>query len=81
MVIPKNGQSISKIDRYLTDVHPKDDDSIHRAKLCPLCARTIVQAGIRNVYLRLEEDMDDHGLFRLMSLNVFRRAADRGGVT
>ena len=46
-------------DLYLTGINPKDN-SIHRAKPCPLCARTIIQAGIRNVYLRLGEGIDNY---------------------
>lgn len=41
-------------DLYLTGVNP-DTSSIHMAKPCPLCARLIIQAGIRNVYLRQGE--------------------------
>ena len=39
-------------DLYLSGVNP-EDHSIYRAKPCPLCARAIIQAGIRNVYLRI----------------------------
>ena len=46
-------------DLYLTGVNPKDN-SIHRAKPCPLCARMIIQAGIKNVYLRLGEGPDHY---------------------
>ena len=38
-------------DLYLAGVNPADL-SVHKAKPCPLCARMIIQAGIRNVYLR-----------------------------
>lgn len=41
-------------DLYLVGINP-GDNSIHRAKPCPLCARTIIQAGINNVYLRVGE--------------------------
>lgn len=41
-------------DLYLTGVNP-DTCTIHSAKPCPLCARLIIQAGIRNVYLRQGE--------------------------
>lgn len=41
-------------DLYLTGINPKDS-AIHRAKPCPVCARMIIQAGIRNVYLRVGE--------------------------
>lgn len=46
-------------DLYLAGVNPKDN-SIHRAKPCPLCARMIIQAGINNVYLRIEEGTDQY---------------------
>lgn len=39
-------------DLYLTGLDPVDN-KIHRAKPCPLCARMIIQAGIKNVYLRV----------------------------
>ena len=29
------------------------DNSVHRAKPCPICSRLIIQAGIKNVYLRV----------------------------
>lgn len=38
-------------DLYLVGINP-EDSSIHQAKPCPLCARKIIQAGIRNVFLR-----------------------------
>lgn len=41
-------------DLYLVGINP-GDNSIHKAKPCPLCARTIIQAGINNVYLRVGE--------------------------
>lgn len=46
-------------DLYLTGVNPSDH-SVHKAKPCPLCARTIIQAGIRNVYLRIGEGADNY---------------------
>lgn len=46
-------------DLYLVGVNP-NTNSIHRAKPCPLCARMIIQAGIRNVYLRIGEGMDNY---------------------
>ena len=39
-------------DLYLAGINP-GDNSIHRAKPCPLCSRLIIQAGIQNVYLRV----------------------------
>lgn len=46
-------------DLYLTGINPKDN-TIHRAKSCPLCARNIIQAGIRNVILRIGEGPDNY---------------------
>ena len=45
-------------DLYLAGVNPSDN-SIHRAKPCPVCARLIIQAGIRNVILRVGENEGD----------------------
>ncbi len=39
-------------DLYLVGINPKDN-SIHRAKPCPICAREIIQAGIRYVIMRV----------------------------
>ena len=38
-------------DLYLVGINPQDN-SIHKAKPCPVCARNIIQAGINNVILR-----------------------------
>jgi dCMP deaminase len=46
-------------DLYLVGVNPSDN-SIHKAKPCPLCARTIIQAGIKNVYMRIGEGKDNY---------------------
>ena len=46
-------------DLYLTGVNP-DDGLVHIAKPCPLCARMIIQAGIRNVFLRQSNKSDDY---------------------
>ena len=46
-------------DLYLTGINP-DDNSIHRAKPCPICARTIIQAGINNVIMRQSEGADNY---------------------
>lgn len=46
-------------DLYLVGINPKDN-SIHKAKPCPLCARTIIQAGIRYVIMRTGEGVDDY---------------------
>ena len=46
-------------DLYLAGVNP-EDNSIHRAKPCPLCARLIIQAGIRDVILRTGPEAGDY---------------------
>jgi len=46
-------------DLYLTGINPTDN-SIHKAKPCPLCARMIIQAGIRTVYMRTGAEADDY---------------------
>ncbi len=46
-------------DLYLTGVNPVDG-SVHIAKPCPLCARMIIQAGIKNVYLRQSSETDGY---------------------
>lgn len=46
-------------DLYLVGINPKDN-SIHEAKPCPLCARSIIQAGIKNVYLRIGAGADNY---------------------
>ena len=46
-------------DLYLAGVNPKDS-SVHKAKPCPLCARKIIQAGIKNVILRQGEGADNY---------------------
>lgn len=48
-------------DLYLTGIDPKTA-SIHAAKPCPLCARLIIQAGIKNVYLRQSENANDYSV-------------------
>ena len=46
-------------DLYLVGVNPADN-SIHKAKPCPLCARTIIQAGIENVYMRVGKGAENY---------------------
>jgi len=58
-------------DLYLTGVNPADG-SIHRAKPCPLCARLIIQAGIRNVYLRQSNKANDHIVIPASELEWFK---------
>lgn len=46
-------------DLYLAGINP-DDNSVHKAKPCPVCARTIIQAGIENVIMRVGEGADNY---------------------
>ena len=46
-------------DLYLAGVNPVEL-SVHKARPCPLCARMIIQAGIKNVYLRNGEGTDNY---------------------
>ena len=46
-------------DLFLAGVNPSDN-SVHKAKPCPLCARMIIQAGIKNVYLRVGQSPDEY---------------------
>lgn len=46
-------------DLYLTGINPKDN-SIHKAKPCPICARTIIQAGINRVIMRQGDGADNY---------------------
>ncbi len=46
-------------DIYIVGINPCDN-SIHEARPCPVCARSIIQAGIRNVYLRIGEGADNY---------------------
>lgn len=52
-------QQTMNADLYLVGVNPQDN-TIHRAKPCPLCARAIIQAGIRNVFLRCGDGEGDY---------------------
>lgn len=46
-------------DLYMVGLNPKDN-SIHEGKICPLCARKIIQAGINHVYIRMGEGADNY---------------------
>ena len=46
-------------DLYLAGVNP-EDNSIHKAHPCPMCARSIIQAGIRNVIMRTREEPEQY---------------------
>lgn len=62
-------------DLYLTGINPKDN-SIHRAKPCPLCARSIIQAGIDNVYLRVGEGADNYEVVATKDLKWVQEAGE-----
>lgn len=62
-------------DLYLVGVNPKDN-SIHEAKPCPLCARSIIQAGINNVYLRIGEGADNYIVLPAKDLEWVQKARD-----
>lgn len=62
-------------DLYLTGVNP-EDNSIHRAKPCPICARMIIQAGIRNVYLRVGEGADNYIVVPARELEWVQKSDD-----
>ena len=59
-------------DLYLAGVNPADL-SVHKAKPCPLCARMIIQAGIRNVYLRTGDGADRYEQIAAQNLEWFTR--------
>lgn len=46
-------------DLYLVGINPSDN-SVHNAKPCPVCARQIIQAGIRNIYLRVGDGAENY---------------------
>lgn len=46
-------------DLYLAGINPSDN-SVHKANPCPVCARQIIQAGIKNVYLRVGDGADNY---------------------
>ena len=62
-------------DLYLVGVNP-EDNSIHEAKPCPLCARSIIQAGINNVHLRIGEGADNYIVLSAKDLEWVQKARD-----
>jgi len=58
-------------DLYLTGINP-GDGSTHQAKPCPLCARLIIQAGIKNVYLRQSGNADGYTVIPAEKLEWFK---------
>ena len=57
-------------DLYLTGINPTDN-SIHCAKPCPICARSIIQAGIRNVIMRNGDGPDQYRVVPAASLDWY----------
>ncbi len=55
----ENCCDIGKCPRIDRNMHQGEGYGIE-AKPCPLCARTIIQAGIRNVYLRVGEGAENY---------------------
>lgn len=62
-------------DLYLTSTNP-EDNSIHPAKPCPICARFIIQAGIRNVILRVGNKEDEYKVIPAKNLEWYMGQAD-----
>ncbi len=58
-------------DLYLSGINP-GDLSVHEAKPCPLCARMIIQAGIRNVILRIGEGPDNYRIVPAKELQWYK---------
>lgn len=58
-------------DLYLAGINPQDG-SVHRAKPCPLCARMIIQAGIKNVILRVDEGEDRYEVIDARELEWYK---------
>ncbi|MCP1101463.1 dCMP deaminase [Aequitasia blattaphilus] len=44
---------------YLAGIDP-ENGKVHKAKPCPICARSIIQAGIQEVVLRTGEEPEDY---------------------
>lgn len=59
-------------DLYLAGVNP-GNHSVHRAKPCPLCARQIIQAGIRNVVLRIGDGEDNYEVIPAKNLEWYTK--------
>ena len=71
-------QQTMDADLYLVGVNP-EDNAIHRAKPCPLCARAIIQAGIRNVFLRRGEGAENYECIPAVQLNWLQTQQEENG--
>ncbi len=65
-------------DLYLAGVNP-EDNSVHRAKPCPVCVRLLIQAGIRNVIVRAGENADEYEIIPVSELTWHNEVEDDGG--
>lgn len=63
-------EQIQDADLYLAGINPSDN-SVHRAKPCPLCARLIIQAGIKNVILRTGEQAEEYEIVPASNLQWY----------
>lgn len=59
-------------DLYLTSINP-EDNSVHEAKPCPLCARLIIQAGINHVILRVGDGAENYRIIPAKELVWYTR--------
>lgn len=62
-------------DLYLAGINP-GDLSVHKAKPCPLCARMIIQAGVRDVYLRTGDGPEHYEKIPAAELEWYIREED-----
>ena len=62
-------------DLYLSRINPQNN-SIHKAKPCPLCARSIIQAGINNVILRVGEGADNYIVIPAKELEWYQKVEE-----
>lgn len=67
-------------DLYLTGINSRDN-SIHRAKPCPLCARSIIQADIKNVILRTGEGADNYIIVPATELEWVQKVKNQQMIT
>ena len=66
-------------DLYLASVNP-EDNTIHTARPCPICARTIIQAGIRNVILRTGDGADHYDIVPAEELKWVQEPAENAEI-
>lgn len=58
-------------DLYLAGINP-GDCSVHEAKPCPMCAKLIIQAGIRNVILRTGSGAEEYRVLKPADLEWYK---------